>query len=231
MTGAATVLIGNQPAGRATEKTLHGPGVLVGASPDVLIGGPSTGATLGGGASALGACMAAAAGRSSGSQKQTWGNCGIESIRQIINQATGANLDDKTLADDAVAHGDTPERTPRDHSFGGTNPADRRALLERHGVPSSEVLASPADLVQAVAEERGVITSHDAGLLWDDPRYNGSGHAVVMTGVTFDEDGQPKSVTFNDTGTGECGNTIAADQFFGSLRPWRPANITDRPIW
>jgi len=231
VTGASTVLVGNLPAGRATEKTMHGQGVLVGASPDVLIGGASTGVSLGGGASALGACTAAAGGRASGSTQQSYGNCGVESARQIINRATGADLDEEGLVEDAVAHGEVEPSAVKDHRFGGTHPAGCRTLLERHGVPSSEVSATQANLMQAVAEGRGVISSHDAGLLWNDPTHYGGGHAVVMTGVTFDASGNPESVTFNDTGTGHCGNTISAKQFFGSLRPNRPANITDRPIW
>lgn len=231
VTGASTVLIGNQPAGRLTEKTMHGPGVLLGASPDVLIGSASIGVTLGGGDSALGGCTSAASGRSSGQTRQTWGNCGIESARQIINQATGASLTEVELADDAVAHAETAERTPRNNEFGGTNPPERQTMLARHGVPSSQVPATPGNVMQGVAERRGVITSHDAGALWNDPSNNGNGHAVLVTGVTFDANGQPETVTFNDTGNGTCGSNVPADRFFGSLRKGRNANVTDRPLW
>src|SRR5690606_34460656 len=59
-------------------------------SPTISIGGPTTGVTVGNVAAGQEACQAAAATRASGKTKQTYGNCGLESLRQIINRDRAA---------------------------------------------------------------------------------------------------------------------------------------------
>ena len=235
VTGAATVLVGGKFAARLTEKTMHGPGLVLGASPNVLIGGPSAGATLGGRGCAR-ACTAAANGRESKKTKQSYGNCGIESSRQLINRATGKDLSEQELFDDAVAHGEALQddpitgRCPNPADVGGSSPDGRQKLLARHGVTSKLVPQHPPnELMQAVAEGKGVITSHDAGKLWGDKDQSGY-HAILMTGIVFDEEGRPVEVITNDTGLGACGNGVPAKQFFGSLTD-RRANVTDDAVW
>ncbi len=232
VTGASTVWVGGRLAARLTDKTMHGRGIMIGLSPNVLIGGPTGGAAVGG-ASQGGdeACRLAAVGRASNSKRQTYGNCGIESARQILNHARSSDLTENGLADDAVAHGEADEQPVHDTHFGGTNPEDRQKLLARHGVSSSLVEQDYDALLQAVAERRGVITSHDAGTLWGDASYLGEGHAVLMTGVVFGADGEPVWVIINDTGNGGCGDLIPAERFFGSMRHRRAANVTNEPIW
>ena len=206
------------------------PGRITAGSCDVWIGGPTVGVTLGDPDAGNSACVAAASGREGNAQGQTAQNCGVESARQIINQATNSGISEKDLLEDAMDHGNATREATLEES-GGTGPDGRQAILDRHGVESTLEDATAADLQQALAEGKGVITSHDAGKLWNKPTYLGSGHAILVTGAEYDANGELKTVYFNDTGTGECRNSLPAADFLGSLRSGRDMNVTKDPIW
>ncbi|WP_319585601.1 PAAR domain-containing protein [uncultured Desulfobulbus sp.] len=227
VTGAGSVLVGGKPASRTTDKTMHG-GVITGGLGSVVIGGPTVGATLGDPLAGRDSCASAAGGRTSGKTQQTYGNCGVESTRQIINRS-GKNIDEDSLLNTAIEKGWAEDST-KAAQRGGTSPADRLKILKSQGVDSTLEPQGMQSIQQGVAEGKGVITSHDAGKLWDDPRYNGGGHAVQVTGVEYDADGKAKTVFINDTGTGKCMNPVKADQFNKSLRPGRGVNVTTNPL-
>lgn len=230
VTGSGTVEIDGLPAARIDDRTMHPPpGRITGGSPDVLIGGPTVGVRLGGADAGGDACKSAATGRESHSTKQTYNNCGVESARQIINQATGGSIREDALLDDAFEHGDAEKERSR-HDSGGTGPEDRRNILSRHNVESELVAATPEALAQAVAERKGVITSHEVKYLWPDLTQEG-GHAVTVIGIDFDAEGRPSRVVYNDTGRGQCQHSAPWATFFGSLRPGRDMNVTKAPIW
>lgn len=230
VTGSQSVLINNRPAARVTDKTMHGAPasmILVG-SLDVEIGGPTIGATLGDPARALTIFNRAAASRASGSTQQSYQNCGVESARQIIMQASGAPVREDALLDAAMQSGHA-EQAPTRADSGGTGPTERQAILALGGVDSQLQAATMDSIAQAVAEGRGVITSHEAGILWG-TRDRG-GHAVTVTGVKFDKNGRPSQVIINDTGTGDGAREVPARRFRRSLRPGRPANVTNDRVW
>ena len=225
--GAFPVPIGGQPAARMTDQATHpGSSISPPCCPTVLIGQAGTSGNPWAG---LAACNAAAGGRTSGSSQQSNQNCGVESSRQVVNQATGGNVSEDTLLDTAMNNGWADRAATRADS-GGTGPVGRQSILSNYGVPSTLQPQNMANIELAVAQGRGVITSHDAGLLWKDPNVHG-GHAVLVTGVEYDADGNPKTVFINDTGNGKCMNSVPADQFQNSLRTGRDINITDNPIW
>jgi uncharacterized Zn-binding protein involved in type VI secretion len=217
--GSSTVLIGNLMAAYQGSQTSHGGAVTIG-QPTVLIGGPPAGATLGN--------PEAAAAIFPGHQSAR--NCGVQSVQQIIRQATGNNISEDDMLDRAIENGwarDNDNPALR----GETTPSDRRNILADRGVASHLEPQSMPNIAQAVAEGRGVITSHDAGVLWGDTDYNGAGHAVQVTGVQYDSNGQIQNVIINDTGTGDSANPIPRERFEGSLRSSRDANVTDAPIF
>lgn len=235
VTGSGTVLVNNLPAARLTSKTMHPPpGFLVGASPNVLVGGPEAGVTLGNPVAGEVECLKAAAGRASHSTKQSYGNCGVESARQIINRATGGNISEQTLLDSAVDSGNAiagadPVHDPAHH--GATYSNQRENILANNGVPSTRQEASMGNITQAVAEGRGVITAHDVSVLWGPA--NTGGHAIVVTGIEYDANGNPVNVMVNDTGKNppNCSVSYPADTFRNSLQPGTPINVTSNPIW
>ncbi|WP_437606059.1 PAAR domain-containing protein [Sorangium sp. So ce834] len=231
VTGAGSVLVDGLPAARKTDRTMHAPpGQIMIGSPDVLIGGPTVGATLGNPAGGNTTCQAAASGRSSGRTQQSYNNCGVESSRQLINQANGSSVREDALLDEAMRNGDADQERRRFDS-GGTSPAQRQSILARNGVPSTLQPNTMDNITQAVAERRGVITSHDVSVLWGPG--NSGGHAVVVTGLEYDQNGNLINVVINDTGrsSGNCQNRVPAAQFRNSLRPGRDINVTTNPIW
>jgi uncharacterized Zn-binding protein involved in type VI secretion len=235
VTGSGTVLVNNLPAARLTSKTMHPPpGFLFGASPNVLVGGPDAGVTLGNPAAGAVECQKAAGGRASQSTHQSYGNCGVESARQIINRATGGNVSEQALLDSSLQSGNAeagadPVNHPEHH--GGTFPEQRQNILAANGVPSTQQDCNMANITQAVAEGRGVITSHDVSVLWG-PNNTG-GHAIVVTGIQYDANGNPVNVIVNDTGKNppNCSVPYPVDTYRNSLSTNNPINVTSNPIW
>ena len=224
--GAFPVPIEGKPAARTGDSTAHG-GVIAAGAATVVIGSAGVSGNPWAGRDA---CQAAAKGRFSGSTKQSAQNCGIESSRQVINQATGKAVREKPLLNRALREG-WAKREPTWRDSGGSGPEGRLKILESQGVSSTVEPQGMKTIELAVAEGKGVITSHDPGLLWNDPRYYGQGHAITVTGVEYDENGKPTKVYINDTGTGECQKSIPADQFNDSLRAGRGVNVTKSRIW
>ncbi|MCC6554111.1 MAG: PAAR domain-containing protein [Polyangiaceae bacterium] len=246
VTGSSKVTINGKLAAREGDRTMHGPGRIAQGSSNVEIGGPTAGAVLGAPDAAREACRSAAAGRSppqgatdpAGRQLQpntpgqSYNNCGLESSRQLINAADpSANLTQEQLLDQA-ASANLAERVPGNlYESGRTTPQNLAALLGRNNVPAQVApntgqAANMTQIAQFVAEGRGVIAPVYAAMLWDDSvawnsglvpgTYTGS-HYVLVTGVEYDEAGELKSVIINDTGLGQCGQSVPASKFHRSL--------------
>jgi uncharacterized Zn-binding protein involved in type VI secretion len=229
VTGSASVFVNGLPAARMLDMTMHPPpGQIMVGSIDVTIGGPPMGATLGNPAAGAAAFQAAAAGRTSGGTQQSYQNCGVESTRQLINQATGASITEDALLSSSLSAGHAVQE-PSLADSGGTSPTSRSAILAENGVASNLQPATMDNIVQAVAERRGVVTSHEVLHLWGGPQ-SGS-HAIVVTGVEFNSAGNVANVIINDTGTGQGSRSVPAAQYQRSLLPGRQANVTANPIW
>ena len=226
--GSATVKVNGLMAARLLDQCMHGGTIGPVTSLNVNIGGPSAGATIGNPAAATAACTALANGRTSHSVSQTNNNCGVESSRLIINQATGANRSEDGLLDESMEEGDADEERSRTAS-GGTSPAGREGILERNGVRTTNVPGTMNNITQAVSEGRGVITSHEVSILWGNGQTGG--HAINVIGLQYDANGNLLNVIMADTGLGNCSRSIPAAQFQQSLRPGRDANVTDNPVW
>jgi len=221
ITGLPRVMIGGKPAARWTPSgDTSACGVFLGdpklaAIRTVFIGG---GLIVGN----LFATLAVFPGQ------QNAQNCGVESSRQLM-LASGGNISENDLLNWALNQG-LAENDPDPAERGGTGPEDREKILDQNGVPSHREPQNMNNITQAVREGRGVITSHDAGTLWNQPGVNG-GHAVTVTGLEYDSNGNLQNVIINDTGTGQGAQSIPADRFQNSLRPGRDINVTDSPIW
>lgn len=231
VTGSATVEINGKLAARLTDRTMHPPpGVIFEGSNDVEIGGPTKGVTLGNPDAGKKMCEAAAKGRKSGRTQQSYQNCGVEATRQVINQATGKNISEDALLDDAMDHGDATRKWKRADS-GGTQDSSWPNIAGRHGVGMHKQDQNLQNLGQAVGEGKGVVTAHDVAVLWGPT--NSGGHAVTVTGMEFDANGNPKTVIYNDTGvaSGNCGRTLDAATFGKSNLSGFQMAVTDNPIF
>ena len=227
VTGSAKVKANSLPVARVGDKTMHGGTIGPIASLNVEVGGGTVGATLGFPDAWLTTFNAEAAGRTSGKVQQSYGNCGIESLRALV-LANGGNVSENDALNWAIANAGVDDSTDPNQK-GGSNPDGREKVLSNYGVASHQENASRENITQAVAEGKGVITSHDAGQLWNNPAVNG-GHAITVTGVEYNADGTIGNVITNDTGLGQGRRSVPAKRFFDSLRPGRNANVSDNPL-
>ncbi len=229
--GAFPVAIGSNPAARISDSTAHG-GVIIAGCPTVLIGLSGTAGNPGAGALA---CQNASAGRTSGTTSQTYNNCGVESSRQIINQSTGANVTESGLLQNAISNGNaggTPG-TPLQFANGGTGAVGRQAILTNNGVASTVMANTPQNMGRAMTAGQGVIVNLDAAALWGPPTPAGALHAVVVTGVEYDDAGNRVAAVINDTGTGQCGQRVPIGQFdtATAAHPNSQLNVTNNALW
>jgi uncharacterized Zn-binding protein involved in type VI secretion len=266
--GAMPVRIAQKPAARQTDSTAHGGLVALGCVTCLIGLAGTSGNVLEG----IEACQAAAAGRNpppgaqspNGSQLapntpgQSYNNCGIESSRQIINQANpGANLTQEGLFNQALANGQATSQTtypagnpnagnaiPAAQQMwwsGGTTSAQQASILAANGVPATQLTgassaASLTAMEGAVANGQGVIAGVWVGNLPASTGWTGfapgtGGHALLVTGVEYDANGNPVNVVVNDTGQGRCGVRIPYNQFQNALIPGFTPAATVNAIW
>ncbi len=240
--GAFPVPIGFSPAARMTDSGTH-PGSMITppCCPTVTIG---LAGTSGNPWAGNGQCVAAANGRNpppgavdptgaqlpANSPGQSYNNCGIESSRQIINQVSGGNIGQEALMQQVTG----PLAPANMFAAGGTTAPQRAALLTANGVPASTVAPTMQNLEVAVGQGRGVIAAVDAGVLW--PPGNaplGSGHAILVTGVEYDDAGNITNVIINDTGMGTCAQKVPVATFQSALAARGGVShvVTGNPIW
>ncbi|WP_316364274.1 PAAR domain-containing protein [Candidatus Thiodiazotropha sp. CDECU1] len=269
--GAFPVPIMNMPAARMTDSGTHpGSVIMPPCCPTVLIG--LSGVT---GNPRLGnqACQSMAAGRSpppgstdsggnpiaSNTPGQSYNNCGIESSRQIVQQATGANPGQEAMMNTAIANsnasqaaigsagsGGTVTAANQAWYSGGTTSGQQASILTNNGVPSSRVAPTStglqlSQLETALSQGRGVIANGDVSGLPGWGTQTGA-HAVTVTGYEYDDAGNITHVIYNDTGIGACNQRATAAQFQNFLTTgannsiangFAPsgAAVTNNPIW
>lgn len=239
--GAVPVLIAGMPAARLGDSALHPGSTIFGpCCPTVLIGMAGKTQYYQAGTEM---CQAAAGGRASGKTGQSWGNCGLESSRQIINRS-GGNVTEQQMIDNAVKDGHASKDSKlADGKYssedGGTDPMKRKRILAQHGIDSTVEKSTPENMEKAVREGKGVIVSVDAAALWPTTHginpNPGALHAIVVTGVEYDEDGKIKNFIVNDTGPAggpNCGVSVPAATMQAAINAHGNSrlNITTNPI-
>ncbi|MET0108552.1 MAG: PAAR domain-containing protein [Candidatus Thiodiazotropha sp.] len=271
MRGAFPVPIMNMPAARMSDSGTHpGSVIMPPCCPTVLIG--LSGVT---GNPRLGnqACQNMAAGRNptpgssdsggnpiaSNTPGQSYNNCGIESSRQIVQQATGANPGQEAMMNTAIANNNASQPaigsagsggpvTAANQAWysGGTTSGQQVSILGNNGVPSSRIAPTSTGLQlsqfeTALSQSRGVIANGDVAGLPGWGTQTGA-HAVLVTGYEYDDDGNITHVIYNDTGIGACNQRATAAQFQNFLtigannavaNGFSPngAAVTNNPIW
>jgi uncharacterized Zn-binding protein involved in type VI secretion len=244
VTGAAQVLINTKPAARTLSKMMHG-GIVVGMSPDVLIGGDSAGVTLGNPDAAQRMCEKAATSRDPTNgrpmQQSYAQNCGCESARMLLNQANGTNVGEQKFLGCTQIN---KQSTGKNDDQGRTTTDQRSKLLDNEqsppcvpgqGLPNSQVpqtqngQMSP-EMQQAVANGQGVIAASDVDGL-DGKTPVDKGHSVIVSGLQYDANGNLVAVNIVDTGTGNCNRVVGAQTFANSLNKNAGANVTNKPVY
>jgi uncharacterized Zn-binding protein involved in type VI secretion len=250
--GSFPVPIQNMPAARMTDQGTHpGSMIMPPCCPTVLIGLAGTAGNVMAGTQA---CQAAAAGRTSGSTQQSYNNCGVESSRQVINRATGANISEDALLtasknNPAINTGPPafptplgPPGSPNVFAHGGTYPSNQAALLGANGVPATVgSTATTNGMEMAMSQGRGTLVNIDAAALWPTTAGNspaaGAWHVVTVTGIEYDDNGNITNYIINDTGTagGNCGVRVPKATFEGAAAayhtPGQGMVTTNNAIW
>jgi uncharacterized Zn-binding protein involved in type VI secretion len=155
--------------------------------------------------------------------QQNWYNCGPQSCQQVIRASTGRNISEVEMEQIAFQ---SRAYTPQD----GTINKDMANILKTAGVPAHSEPGTPQNVQRAIDQRKGVVTGHDAGILWGKKDYEGYGHAVNTTGVVKDKSGNVSHYIINDTGSGKAGKLVPAEQYEKSLKRDSIA-VTDDPIW
>lgn len=228
--GSFPVPIAGSPAARIGDQTAHGGAVTMGC-PTVLIGLSGTAGNVRVGTAM---CNGAAGGRASGSTQQSYNNCGVESSRQVINRANGSNLSENQVLQNAIDNGwasGTPGSPPT-FANGGTGAGSRQSILANAGIPSSVQTSTLDHLGLAMSRGQGTIANLDAAQLWGGTTPPGSLHAVTVTGVQYDDAGNPTHVIINDTGSGQCGQSVPIATWNAAVgaHPSPALNVTNTPI-
>ena len=258
--GEPTVTINGLFAARMTDAVSCGGHISTGCGTVTI--GHARGRVVGNVQAGQKMCIAAAKGRKNtldrmlGGLKptqQSYNNCGVESARQIINQATGKKLTEDELLqaalDDGLAdRGDptnVPPGSPPRKQDGITIPEQRQAILGGWGdysVDSTIEASSLDNISQALSSGKGVIADVDAHYLWENipgikqPNF-GAFHAVTITGIEYDSNGNIVNIIINDTGTGQCSRRVPVDTWNKAVQGVRDAkytpsiNVTDKPIF
>lgn len=233
ITGVKDVRVNDRPASRLGEHCMHG-GVVTEGSADVWIGGASEGMLIGADRdAALLACRVAAEQRRNQRAIQNYGNCGLESARQLINRGREVPVTEDELQNDAISRG-LADDAPEDKDRGGTSVLQREMLLHDYGVESEMQPATRDHIAGALAERKGVVSHHRADALWSTS--DAGDHVVLVTGAKYDSEGELIAYRVNDTGSfGGCAALIERDRFEGSLRATAhggvPVNVTKKPAW
>jgi hypothetical protein len=212
---------------------MHGGTMAIGSS-NVLIGGPSAGVTLGNPNAGTAACGAAKSTRHTpGRDAQSYGNCGLESCRAMINkrraeQGLPPATEDEVLTE-AIKAG-TARNHPGGHDHGASGGDGTAKVLEANGIPAETAPQSSEAIQQAAAEGKGVIIHihpYHFGDYVDDEWH----HWVTVTGVEYDANGNVSAVIVNDTGLGVCGLHLTPAQFHKDLVPGASMVVTKGRVW
>lgn len=145
------------------------------------------------------------------------GTCGLVSCEDVLKQH-GLNISENDVVWHATTNGECNIDTNPD-LCGGTTPFDQAEILRDYGVDAEVVnLRNVYDLADRIESDRSVIIGVNAGVLWDDIRYYGTGepnHAIVPTGVVRDANDYKNILGFyiNDSGTGQSKQFIPINQF------------------
>ncbi len=242
--GAANVTFNGRYCARVGDVTADS-ALLLSGSPNVNIGSLGSNSAGGCPAAMTAICQAMRAGRhpppgslgpiprqiKPGGKGQSYHNCGLESCRQLIFQATGNPVDEDTILDHAIDKGYTRHKVTRVHS-GSIVPKDEVKLLEDYGVEAETFRQTPESIAEGVESGKGVSVSLYADILWEPNPKNqmpSGAHGVVVTGVERDAQGRIVAFIINDTGELGCGARVEAAHFHQSLM--KTGVMTKKPIW
>ena len=163
-----------------------------------------------------------------GKMKGFSGTCGLCSCENVLRLA-GVNVSEYDIVQFAAKNGLCVCGWDEDEN-GGTNYESRKKILEAFGVDSSLLPQNLSTIANAITSGKGVIISVDAGLLWNDARYMNGLHAVTVTSVDFDFEGNIEGFHICDSGAGIYDMVVSGDKLENCLAVNRKMNVTQQII-
>lgn len=176
----------------------------------------------------------------SGNAYQSAGNCGLESVRQIIRERTGKDLDESELFERAYDYRDPSSDEYRHRGLtgdpanpsltfsgkrygdvwktaGGTRPDQDKKLLELYGVEAENIACTRPNIENSLAQGQPIVAPVDFSFR-DGGEHRGS-HAILVFAMELDDDGNVAAFYINDTADGGgCGTRVPAERFTNSLQ-------------
>ena len=166
--------------------------------------------------------------------QQSYQNCGVQSSREIIEQAKGQCLSETELEflNNAIDTCKVDKAANHPLDSGGTNAKKRKCLLKSYGIDSTVEDASVENVEKFLKDRKGVIISADVEHLWDVFGVKQTGrHAIVVTNGKYDRDGNLLGVYINDTGINKR-YYVRSDRLKDILKSGSgQMNVTSNPIW
>lgn len=164
------------------------------------------------------------------------GTCGLCSCANILRMA-GVDYNEQQIVDYALQHGLCDNDSNRPSGNGGTGPDDRQKILEAFGIQTHTVTVTLNDSGEAdqqtindlagfVENGQGVIISVNANEL--NSNYGNGRHAIVVTSVTRDPDGNILGFNICDSNSG-MPSYYSASTIRQALSG-NDMNVTDYPI-
>lgn len=163
------------------------------------------------------------------------GTCGLCQCANLLRLAGVTDVGEDDVIDTALSCSQATrddltvwEADPDDR--GGSSAWGRSEILGRYSL-DTEIYGIPNDtsiaishFSQKISSGHGVIVSVDAGVLWNEKKHLGSGHAILLLSVSQ----SGKTFVYSDTGANRIG-LISASRLQSCLTG-RPANITTNII-
>lgn len=153
---------------------------------------------------------------------QKYSNCGLCAVQNIAYMS-GVKTDQDTLIRAAYQNGWCDKG-------GGTSYSDRKAVLKALGIESYTAEPTIDNIVSAVMSGRGVIASVDAYALYNINTTEVGYHAIAITSVTLDKNGNATEIIICDSNAkarGESGAKRYSVEDFKNALTGRPLNITE----
>ncbi|WP_112076531.1 calcium-binding protein [Herbaspirillum rubrisubalbicans] len=135
------------------------------------------------------------------------GTCALTSIANLLTQ-TGRPTTEAQVVRLAINNNWTLNNPALPaHQLGGSNVSDQRNILASYGIRHDVVAGyNETGIANLLRSGRGVILAVNAGVLWGEDAYKGSGainHAVTLTGAVYGEsDGALLGFYLADSGRG-----------------------------
>lgn|GEM_PF-2242043 len=153
-------------------------------------------------------------------------NCGIACVTQILILA-GLSVTENDVTRVAISEGLCSISEANMKLNGATSSFQRQMLMEKFKIKSKIVKTNLFEIASYVEHGHGVISSVNAGLLWNKTDDWGTGHAVMVYGTIHETDsGKLVGFVVCDTGSGDMKRVISIGDFAKMIYFERGVNIT-----